>query len=274
MGLRSGAPRRPWLIVALPVALLAGGTAAALALRSSEPAAASPLAHPRDVIRSIDAATLGQKSVRWTEKAGSNDPLGLRQWRSTSDVTADSGVQRITIPHFRGGTGRAEIRLVGNGVYVKGNAIALEWMALRVTQTQALRYAGRWISIPKWHDPLAEYSEHLTLAALVDDELQPASTLDGWTQLPDNVYLTATTKSDGTQVVEFEDDSGDLTHKIDLSAHTGGEPLPIASSELDAGYEGGFDERDWFSGRFSRWNEPVHVIAPKHAVPIATVRAS
>jgi hypothetical protein len=285
MGLRSQRPRRRWLIVAPIVALLAGGTATALALHSSAAAAASPLRYPRTVVRSIDAAALGQKSVRWTEKGGeSNSMEGLGptgktgttvpHWRSTSDVTANSGVKRITITHFRGGVGTAEIRLVGNLVYVKGNVRALEWMALDVTHAQALRYAERWISIPKWQDRRSTYlSEELTLADLVDNEANPARYYGAFAHLPDYVYLAATRESDGTRFVTWDDEgSEDPSVSSTLSARTGGEPLPIAATNDDNGEEAGQYYSDWSSGRFSRWNEPMHVTAPKHAVPIATVR--
>jgi hypothetical protein len=290
MGLSRNSTRGRWLIVAL----IGGGAATALVFRSSGRAAYVPLPDAQAVVRSIDAVALRQKSVRWAEEdgilltdggggfgpTGKNGRATRLHWRSTSDVTADSGVQRVTIPHFRGGLARAELRLVGNALYVQGNARALEWMTLKLTDAQALRYAGRWISIPKWRNPLREVQEemtdvtvpeYLTLADLVAAEANPG----GWgphSQLTDWAYLTATRKSDGTQVVDYTEDGSELSPTIDLSARTGGEPLPLASTGDWEGYEASMWDSYWSSGRFSRWNEPVHVIAPKHAVPIATVR--
>src|SRR5947209_3531406 len=86
--------RQRWLAITLIVALLAGGAAAGLALRSSGPS-------PQSVLGSSVDAALGQRSVHWTEAEG--DTM-MGQWRVTSDVTADSGVQRLTIPHLRSGT--------------------------------------------------------------------------------------------------------------------------------------------------------------------------
>jgi hypothetical protein len=289
MGLRSQLTRRRWLVSALIVALLAGGAGTALALHSSGAPSAITLRYPREVVKSIDAVALGQTSVRWTENGGSSEsdntfgigPTGKTgptagytgpHWRSTSDVTADSGVQRITIS-LRHGTGEAELRLAGNLVYVKGNALALEWMALGLTHAQALRYAGRWISIPKGHDPLTDVPEHLTLAKLVNDEANPAWLYGGFRHLPDYVYLTAIRKSDGTLGVDWEDDGSDAwSPTSNLSARAGGEPLPIAATSEGSGDEAGHYSSASSSGRFSRWNEPVHVTVPKHAVPIATVR--
>ena len=53
----------------------------------------------------------------------------------------------------------------------------------------------------------------------------------------------------------------------DMTARASGEPLPIKF------YYGCGQVCD-YHGRFSNWNEPVHVQAPKHAVAIAIVRTS
>jgi hypothetical protein len=313
--MRDETPRRRlrWLIVALIVALLAGGAAAALALRSSGPGLPVGLAHPQAVVRSIDAAARAQKSVHWTETGRADEPEGWyglspTQWRSTSDVTANSGVQRITISFFpqplvglptgaegptgpKGPTGatgmlgptgagyptgaaglrptgdaaKAEIRLVGDVVYVKGNVRALRWMALGVTHAQALRYAGRWISMPKWRDPLKWHApaEAVTLAQLV--HFDPASMYGV------DFYAAATPASDGTQVLEFWDSEMTMD-PYTLTTLTGDKPLPTAVNIDDDIVEPGPDGYYSSSGNFSRWNGPVHVIAPKHAVPLATVR--
>jgi hypothetical protein len=282
--------RLRWLIVALVVALLAGGTAAALVLRSSGPAAAVLLPNPQAVIRSIDAAALRQKSVHWTVAGGTQLGVGIgptgdtastrSHWRSTSDVSADAGVQRVTIPHFRGGTAHAELRLVGNAIYIAGNARALEWMTLGLTNAQASRYAGRWISVPKWRHPLREVQEqmtdvtvpeYLTLTDLVPAEANPGGYAHV-AEITDYDDLTATRKSDGTRTVDFEQGGCELCESVILSARAGGEPLPTSVTSNDEGYEASMWDSYWSSGQFSRWNEPVHVIAPKHAVPIATVR--
>src|SRR4051812_6193842 len=80
--------RRRWIITSLIVALLAGGTAAALALRPSGPSGTSPITGPQAVLGSMVAAALGQRSVHWTE-VGGEDMRG--DFRFASDVTADSG---------------------------------------------------------------------------------------------------------------------------------------------------------------------------------------
>src|SRR5579871_5059039 len=231
MGLRSQRPRRRWLITALILALLAGGTAAAFVLGSSQPAAAVTLPDPPAVGRSIVAAALGQQSVHWTS-AGSDSGMASpgRRWRTTSDVTANAGVQRITITYLRrggafwngrawvmpprGGPVKAAIRLVGDAVYVMGNVAALERMALGLTHAQAVRYAGRWISIPKWRDPLTGHAPliklpaELTLGAIVENELKWATSSIS-DDASDTEFLDALRKPNGTQEISFADDGSD-----------------------------------------------------------------
>lgn len=298
-----------------------------LALRSSGPAR---LAHPQAVVRSIDGAGLAQRSVHWTETGRAYNPEeegapNPTRWRSTSDVTANSGVQRITITVFRvplvgsptgaegptgpkGPTGRtgatglqgptgdegpacpedptgaeyptgaaglcptgdavkAEIRLVGNVVYVKGGVRALRWMALGVTHAEALKYAGRWISMPKWRDPLKWHGppEEVTLAQLVN--FDPASGYGA------DFYAEVKPAAGGTQVFEFWDNEQTMD-PYTLTTLTGGKPLPTAVNIDDDIEVPGPDGYYSSSGNFSGWNEPVHVTAPKHSVPLATVRKS
>src|SRR5438045_2095606 len=70
---------------------------------------------------SIVDAALAQNSVQWT---ASLSILAVGSSRSISDVTADSGMQRVTI---RGG-GRAGLRLVGDTVYIRGDSKGLEYV--------------------------------------------------------------------------------------------------------------------------------------------------
>jgi hypothetical protein len=241
--------RRRWLSVALIVALLAGGTAAALALHSSGPSGASPLTGPQGVLGSMVAAALGQKSVHWTQ-TGAEDLQG--RYRLSSDVTADSGVQRFTgLP----GGGQAEIRLVNGVVYVRGNPRGL----LPLTNAQAARYVGRWISIPKSDKLYTRVSDGLTLASLVHD----VTSLDASTPLNQKAI---TRMSHGMRVLVFKEGEPAGAY-LSVSTHASGERLPIA---VTVSYGPG----GYFDGSFSKWNEPVHPTAPSQAVPIATVRRS
>jgi len=242
--------RRRWLVMALIVAMLAGGTAAAL--RSFGPAG-SPLTDPQGVLESTVAAALAQHSVQWTE-AGGEDMRGA--FRLTSGVTADSGVQRLTVRP--GNSGTADIRLVNGVVYVKGSFGGLEWV-LNLTDLQAVRYGGRWISIPKGDPLYANVSDGLTLASVVHD----ATTPDFGTGLKTKVLRST---SHGTPFLVFQEGAPPGSY-MRLSTHASGERLPVAVSVANG-------PASFVHGTFSKWNEPVHPTPPKHAVPIATVRRS
>lgn len=238
--------RRRWLAIALAVALLAGGTA--VVLRSS---GASPLTDPQAVLGSTAAAALAQHSVRWTAAGGASMS---GSYRLISDVTAESGVQRLTITPGRSGT--AEIRLVDGVVYVKGNFLGLQ-ATLALNDMQAVKYGERWISVPTGDPLFVHLSDGLTLASVVHDATSP----DFGTGLKTKVLRA---ESHGTPVLVFEE--GELGGAyMRLTADPSGERLPVAVS-VDNG------PASWMQGTFRRWNARVHPSAPKHAVPIATVR--
>ena len=240
--------RRRWLGIALILALLAGGTA--VVLRSS---GASPLTGPQGVLASTVAAALAQHSVHWTE-AGGEDMRG--SFRSTSDVTADSGVQRLTITPGRSGT--AEIRLVDGVVYVKGSFGGLQWV-LNLNDMQALKYGERWISVPKGDPLFAHLTDGLTLASVVHDATTPD--LGTGVEIKRRVMRA---KSHGKAVLVLEEGEHAGTY-MRLSMHASGERLPVAVYMQDG-------IASFWHGTFSKWNAPVHPAAPMHAVPIATVR--
>ncbi|MDX6480534.1 MAG: hypothetical protein QOG85_1044 [Gaiellaceae bacterium] len=241
--------RRRWFAVALIVLLLAGGIGAGLALRSSGP---SQVTGPHGVLGSMVAAALTQKSVRWTESGG-EDMRG--SWRSTSDLTANSGEQRLTLPPT---DGEADIRFVNGVVYVEGNPAGLQW-TLSLTDAQATRYAGQWISVPTSDDLYARTSDGLTLASLVRNVTSP----DLGASFPPRVIRT---KLGGTSVIDFvEGEPGRGGPSLKVSTRAGGNGLPIYAA-VD------FGPGTSFAGRFSNWNEPVHVRAPAHSIPLASVR--
>jgi hypothetical protein len=249
--------RRRWLVIALGAALLAGGTAAALEFRSSGPFGAS---QSHGVLGSTVDAALGQRSVHWSEHQFA-DMVG--SWRTSADVAADSGMERITIPGLAYGgapsTGRVDVRLVDGVSYVKGNPKGLRWF-LVLTESQAARYAGQWLSIPKTDRIYTHVSDGMTLESVVRGATSP-----GWgTRLETKVTKEM---SHGVPVIVFQEGDWRGPVHMRLSAQASGERLPIAVDAYAGLAEG-------YRGRFSKWNEPVRVLAPAQAVPIATVRRS
>ena len=66
--------------------------------------------------------------------------------------------------------------------------------------------------------------------------------------------------------------SGTKVLEVGRTSNTAGEVLDVPPSgdlPIGAGYVGGVGGQQWTM--LSRWNEPVHVKAPAHAVPISTI---
>ena len=229
------------VILALVAALCASLTACG----SSAPAS------PKAVRASIVAAALAQKSVRWTENVLVPE---MEANRTTADVTTDSGTQRIA---YLSRTNKyddvVQIRLVKHTVYLRGDAESLLQtlngdmpITPNLTDAQARKYAGKWISIPQGNALYAQTADGLTLAAIVRD-VTPHGKL---------------TLAHGTQL-RFVQANGNFQS---LWASARGEPLPVGFTVN--GCTGCF-----VNYRFSKWNEPVNVQAPAHSTPIATVSA-
>jgi hypothetical protein len=223
-------------------------------------------ASPKDVRASIIAAALAQKSVHWTWDSGSK----AGDERITADVTAHGGRQRLSSwPHSK-----AEIRLVNDIAYVRGNSAGLrEWLGLDMAQST--RYAGQWISIPRGDKLYARTADEVTLPSIVHDFVPSAG------RLGKLIVSYGPTGADGPTGLQGPTGAGVGSREsaptrpailqagptgTSLSLRTSGEPLPITYSVVCVAC--------WDNGTFSRWNEPVHVQAPAHSVPMASVRAS
>jgi len=198
---------------------------------------------PKAVLASIVAAALAQNSVHWTESfpgAG----IGYPPVRWSSDVTTDSGMQRVAISG--GGTVRA--RLVNQVVYVRGNPMGLEYELNLWNSQRAKQYAGRWISIPKGDQLYAQTADGLTVASIVHDAT------------PEGTLKVVRNASHWTRLLVVSRIS-----RASLSEGATGASVPVDFT-LTPGLLGSP------SGNFGRWNEPVHVQPPATSTPIATVR--
>ena len=192
---------------------------------------------PKAVRASKVAAGLAQKSVHFhvyveVDMQGSST--------LTADVTADSGVARLDDTD-----GIVEMRLVNDAIYLKGDAAALYYdtdITLRyanVRYAQLRHYAGKWISMP-----MQAQSVKWT-----------AANLGGG----DNVYSQM---SDGLTLASI---LNGVPPQLELEM-VNGLPGRVLGSFQNQG------DRYSVDARFSKWNEPVHVQAPAHAIPIATAR--
>ena len=230
-------------IVTLAIVLAA--CASLSACGSSSPS--SPLA----VRASIVAAALAQDSVHLNELA--TDAVISARW--ASDVNAHSGKQRLTLKGGTFGGGEAEVLLVNDTLYVRGNPSGLRY-TLYMTGPQSRRYARQWISIPKGDRLYAETAAGLTLPSIVHN------------LTPQGKLKLVRRNSPATRLLAVTGAGRGDAPSVSLSARASGDRLPVAYSEIVAPYG---HTRD---GSFSKWNEPVSVHAPADATPITIVRGS
>lgn len=211
---------------------------------------------PKTVRTSIAKAALAQKSVHWTGKyvtsAGATTTY-------SADVKASSGLERITVPGCYPGAprGSVRLRLVHDTEYVKGNVCGLTY-ALKLSQTRAKTYVGKWISVPrrgKGHSRFHWLAGGMTLGSVVRDI----------TRWPANLKLhLSTQRSNGKRRLVLQGTCPDPTSSWELTARASRKPLPVAfSTGLPT---------DGSDTHFSRWNKRVHVPAPARSTPIAAVR--
>jgi hypothetical protein len=209
---------------------------------------------PKAVSALIVAAALAEKSVHWEELSRQD-----MEWpvKLISDVSADSGMQRLIFAPGTRSVGKAEERLVDNVAYVRGDAVGLE-DALYLSPARAKNYAGRWISIQRGDALYPPTADGLTLSSIVDD-VTPSGT----------PLKLVRRKAHGTPLIVVQADAHSLKFRGlpgSLSATADGEPLPVAAWQGGVGSEA--------STSFSKWNEPLSVRAPASSTPIAIVRGS
>lgn len=222
----------------LLVAVAAGTAAVALAAESP---------------RQLRAAMLKAASARHSVHYVSTSSDGGHTVRMVSDVGRGRGIQRITFTSS-GHSGPATILVVGRSAYIRGNAFTLRSF-FEFTQAQSVRYAGTWISIPAADPAFSAVAADATFASFLRD-LLPRKRLElvrATVAGRRAVGVRGTVRQAGVNVVET------------VYAPARGAPLPFQEKAVAAGRPG------TSLTRMSRWNEPVHVTAPAHAVPISTV---
>lgn len=227
--------------LAFVTAALVASAAAALASQS-----------PKAVRASIVAAARAQRSVHWS----ATEVIGAVAYTTGTDAAKTEGAQHIT---FAVGKQKAHARIIVTGgfAYVRGDALGLR-LNLGLTQAQAGKYAGRWISIPKFDAAYASTAEGDTMASVVHD-LTPRGRLS-----------LDTGKVHGVRVIGVRGVSGSGKKKVAevVIARAHGKRLPLEEDIFAPG------KNAIGHTTFSKWNETVTVTAPTSSTPIATVRAS
>jgi hypothetical protein len=215
------------------------------------PAAALAAPSPTSRLASIEAAARTQHSVHYVT-SGDYGPAVIT---FVGDAGISNGSQHITFK--KGGkTGHVNVLVLANTAYVRGDAFTLHnFMGFK--PGAAATYSGRWIQIPHSAAAYGPIAAGVTLASTLD-ELTVAGklstvadrTLDG-----QHVFgIRGVRTVSGSTVVET------------LYARTSGSPLPVEEIASRGTMH--------YKATFGNWNRPVHVTAPKGAVPIAIVLAT
>jgi len=169
--------------------------------------------------------------------------------RIVADVGAGEGIQRITIAN-NGQTGPATVIVRGRTAYIRGNSFTLR-AYFGFTKAQAKKYAGKWIAIPHSSPGYAGISAAATFESLLP-YLYPQHKLELFIS-GKLVGVRGTARFMGANLLVL------------LLAPKEGQPLPVEQYETSPDHPG----KSLMT--LSHWNEPVHVTAPHHAVPISSV---
>lgn len=233
----------------IAAALVVGAVAAATA------AVALAAQSPNELRTAIFAAARAQRSVHYVNAGVGNAGVGTVSIRMSCDVTADRGIQRIAFTKH-GRTGHVTVLVAHRTAYVRGDAFTLHGY-MEFTSAQSSRYAGRWISIPHSASSYPTVSAGVTLPSLLR------------VLYPKGEAVRVVGKVGGRQVVGLRKHArhAGVGYTETLWAKARGRPLPVEDYSVapSKGY--------WQRVTLSRWNEPVQVSAPAHAVPISTVSA-
>ena len=220
--------------------------AAAAVTAAAAYAAQSPKALRASILRVAKA----QHSVHYAvHEVDGNAVLTI-----AADVAAADGRQHVS---FKAGkqTGQITILVLDETAYVEGDTKGLELLQ-GLTTSQASKYAGQWISIPKGDKSYNRTAAAVTFASFLQ-EITPHGHLAAFKG-----------KLHGTRVIGVRATSGTGKKKKlqVLVARARGKPLPLEEDEFAPG-------REYVSHTaMTKWNESVQVQAPSSSTPISTVR--
>lgn len=213
-------------------------------------AAAYAAQSPKALRASILHAAMAQHSVHYATREVAGNAL----LKITADVAAADGRQHVS---FKAGkqTGQITILVLDNTAYVTGDTNGLELLQ-GLTTSEASKYAGQWISIPKGDKSYSRTAAAVTLGSFLQ-ESTPHGHLSGFKA-----------KLHGTRVIGVRGISGSGNKKRlqVLTARARGKPLPLEEDEFAPG-------REYISHTaMTKWSESVQIQAPASSTPIATVR--
>lgn len=229
-------------LLALALSGAAAACLPALGVASGSTAAdLSPLA----VYSGSLAAGNAQRSVHWTSHAAG----GGAAVTMTCDVTRSAGIQRIS---YSGGghRGKATVMVIGGDAYLRGDAFTLTaFMGFK--GPAALKYANVWVEVPRSDRHFAAVAAGVVLRSAIAQVEMVAP-----------FRALAPTVVNGQRALAVAGDtSGSQPVPVVLYVRATAPHLPLGAVSKSPGYA--------TSIFFSRWNEPVGVSKPAHAVSIA-----
>jgi len=164
------------------------------------------------------------------------------------DVGRTRGIQHIT--YATGGkTGHATIVVANKTAYVHGDAFTLHGF-IGFPRKQASRYANVWVKVPQQSHLYASVADAVTLPSFLA-EIYPKTNLKRQTRSVHGIPLVGVQGSTRHHGIPFLEA---------VFVRTGGKPLPVV--EIEVAPSADFKAVT----AMGRWNEPLHIGIPRHAV--------
>jgi hypothetical protein len=241
-GWQPGAVRRIFLLPILAIAFVAGAcggpAAGGLAGKSAS-----------EVLALAQAAAQKEGSFHFVDQTGT----GKNEQRLVGDSASESGEQVVSGPN-----GRLNVRLVDSVIYVTGSE-AVMGAALKLTNAQAAKYAGKWISLQKTDAPYETVAKALAPSA----ELTPYTPVG-------NLRVGNVSTLRGRSVLAVSGGASEqagATATATLYVSTSAPFVPVGGSLVGTGAQKGDSE----VVAFTAWGERVHPQAPTSATPYSSL---
>ena len=231
-------------VATLPPMHRVGAVVACVACTVAAVGAADAAMSPRALRSAILKAVSATHSVHYV---GVSTVLGARA-TMVCDVAGDRGVQRVTFSR-KGRTGHATIIVVKSTAYIRGDAFALRGY-MHLPKSFASHHAGQWISILHTSPVYRLATIDATFKSFIADSV------------PQHHLSVVSGKIAGRKVRGLRgraSKAGTLT----VYVRARGSQLPVERRDV---VRGAYPATSRV--RMSRWNEPVRVKAPSHAIPL------
>ncbi len=209
---------------------------------------------PKQILSTAVAAATKSGSVHF-------QLLG-KQAGKTESITGDSS-NTYGLEIISAGAVNIQAEVIGKGAYVEGNSGGLQ-SQMGLSATNAATYAGKWISIASTDAPFSSITKAVRLAGTLG-ELKPSGKL---------TLTSATTKASQSVIGVHGGLPGGATNGTTGSAvlyvSTAQPNVPIVFQVTES--SSGTKESD--VGTFTKWGQPLHLVAPTNTVAYASLPAS